>query len=115
MSLTVLEGLRPWLIQRVSAVVIALYLVYVVATIGVHGAFDYAGWRAWVHAPYNSLFMGLFVLALLFHAWIGMRDVILDYVHNVLLRLLIFSIIVSVLLISGLWSLRILLLPLVAQ
>ena len=115
MSLTVLEGLRPWVIQRVSAVVIALYLVYVAASAWLHGAYDYNSWRAWVHAPYNSLFMGLFILALLFHAWIGMRDVILDYVHHVLLRLLIFSVIVSVLLISGLWSLRILLLPLTSQ
>jgi succinate dehydrogenase / fumarate reductase membrane anchor subunit len=70
-------------------------------------------WRDWLYAPYNSLFMGLFILAILFHAWIGMRDVILDYIHNVMLRLVILTGIIVVLLICGLWSLRILLIPMV--
>ncbi len=115
MSLTVLEGLRPWLLQRISALIIAVYLVYVVLTLVWHGGFGYQAWRDWLYAPYNSLFIGLFMLALLFHAWIGMRDVVLDYIHNVLLRLLVFTLIVSTLLLSGLWALRILLLSSVAD
>lgn len=112
MSLTVLEGLRPWVIQRISAVVIAAYLLYIVVCMLSSVPQDYLAWREWLYAPYNSLFMGLFILAILFHAWIGMRDVILDYIHNVMLRLLVLSAIIAVLLVSGLWSLRILLLPL---
>ncbi len=112
MSLTILEGLRPWLIQRVTAVVIAVYLLYVVVSLLFAGPADYLAWRGWLHAPLNSLLMGLFILSILFHAWIGMRDVVLDYVNNVMLRLFVFSVIVVVLLTSGLWALRVLLSPL---
>ena len=112
MSLTILEGLRPWLIQRVTAVVIAVYLLYVVVSLLLAGPADYLAWRGWLHAPFNSLLMGLFILSILFHAWIGMRDVVLDYVNNVMLRLFVFSVIVVVLLTSGLWALRVLLSPL---
>jgi len=114
MSLTVLEGLRPWVIQRVSAIIVAAYLVYIALCSLSMGDASYTAWRDWVYAPYNSLFMGLFILAILFHAWIGMRDVILDYIRNVMLRLVILSVIMIALMICGLWSLRILLIPLAA-
>lgn len=115
MRLVVLEGLRPWVIQRVSAVVIALYLLYVVACLVSGIDADYQVWRSWVFAPYNSLFLGLFILAILFHAWIGLRDVILDYIHNTFIRLILLSAIMLMLTLCGLWALRILLMPLVPQ
>lgn len=114
MSLTVLEGLRPWIIQRISAIIIAAYLVYITISGLCIEQVSYAAWRDWVYAPYNSLFMGLFILAILFHAWIGMRDVILDYIHSAMLRLVILSVIMIALMVCGLWSLRILLIPLAA-
>ena len=114
MSLTVLEGLRPWVIQRISAIVIALYLVYILACLVCADGLAFEAWREWLYAPYNSLFTGLFILALLFHAWVGMRDVVLDYIHNVLVRLMVLSAIISILLVCGLWILRILLIPIAA-
>ncbi len=115
MSLYVLEGLRPWVIQRVSAVYILLFTLYVayclltadVATMG----FD--AWRSWLFSPLNTTTVGLFVIALLFHVWIGMRDVVLDYVHNIMLRIFIFGMLIGILLGSGLWVFRILLLSMV--
>ena len=111
MSLTVLEGLRPWLLQRLSAVVMALYVIYAVVCLVTLEQASYDAWVSWIYQPFNSLSLGLFALALLFHAWIGMRDVVLDYVHNLSLRLTILSAIVLVLILSGLWMLRILLVP----
>jgi succinate dehydrogenase / fumarate reductase membrane anchor subunit len=110
-SLRVLEGLRPWLIQRVSALVIMAWLLYAAWCYAGATEFSYPAWHAWAYAPLNSLFLGLFALALLFHAWVGMRDVILDYVHHLVLRLLILSLIQLMLILCGLWLLRILLLP----
>lgn len=110
-SMFVLEGLRPWVIQRISAVVIAAWLVYVVVCLMCATNMEYLTWREWLYTSWNSLFTGLFILALLFHAWIGMRDVVLDYIHNVWMRLGILSAIIVTLLVCGLWSLRILLLP----
>lgn len=115
MSLYVLEGLRPWVIQRVSAVYIIVFALYVVfcllssdMNINSDGAFE--AWRSWLFSPFNTTLVGLFIIALLFHAWIGMRDVVLDYVHNIMLRIFVLGMLIGILLGSGLWLFRVLLL-----
>ena len=109
-SVYVLHGLRPWLVQRISAVYIALYVVYVVLALAMTGDIGYQQWHEWLFHPFNTIATGLFVIALLMHAWIGMRDIILDYVHNTLVRLLVLTLVIVVLASSGLWSAKILLL-----
>lgn len=117
MSLYVLEGLRPWVIQRVSAVyiiVFTLYVLYCLATVdSVATGNAYAQWRGWLYSPFNTTMSGLFIIALLFHAWIGMRDVVLDYVHHIMLRIFVLGMLIGILLGSALWLFRVLLLPVV--
>lgn len=113
MSLYVLEGLRPWVIQRVSAVYISLFLLYLVYSGLTATTVDYEAWRAWLFRPLNSVGVGLFIIATLFHAWIGVRDIVLDYVHNIMLRILVLALVVGVLAGSGLWAFRVLLLTVV--
>ena len=115
MSLTVLEGMRPWILQRLTAVVMAGYIIYAIICLATLEQASYEAWYNWIYQPWNSLLLGLFALSLLFHAWIGMRDVVLDYVHPVMLRLTILSAIVLMLLFCGLWVLRIVLVPLAGQ
>ena len=114
MSLYVLEGLRPWVIQRVSAVYIAFFLLYAGYSYFSADLIAYSAWRAWLYNPFNTTVVGIFVIALLFHAWVGMRDVVLDYVHNIMLRIFILAILIGVLLGSGLMVFRILLLSVVS-
>ena len=109
-SVYVLHGLRPWLIQRVSAVYLALFTVYVGVTLLIAGDIGYEQWLDWLFRPVNTIAVGLFVIALLMHAWVGIRDIILDYVHNTLVRMVAFTLVIVVLVSSGLWSARILLL-----
>ncbi len=109
-SVYVLHGLRPWLIQRVSALYIALFVIYVGLTLAAAGAVGYEQWRDWLYHPVNVIAVGLFIIALLMHAWVGMRDIILDYLHNTLVRMAAFTLVIVVLLGSGLWSAKILLL-----
>lgn len=113
MSVYVLEGLRPWVIQRVSAVYIALFVLYLLYSSLTAVNIDYEAWRIWLFKPVNSVGIGLFIIAILFHAWIGMRDVVLDYVHNIMFRIFMLALIVGVLAGSGLWAFRILLLSVV--
>jgi succinate dehydrogenase / fumarate reductase membrane anchor subunit len=113
MSLYVLEGLRPWVIQRVSAVYIVLFILYAVISFYTADVISYESWKHWLYYPFNTTVVGIFVIALLFHAWIGMRDVALDYVHNIMLRISILAILIGVLIGSGLWVFRILLLSVV--
>ncbi|HHH36696.1 MAG TPA: succinate dehydrogenase, hydrophobic membrane anchor protein [Gammaproteobacteria bacterium] len=96
-------GLRAWLLQRISAVYLALYVVYfLLASPAAGGA---AAWRAWLGSPWPLLAMALFFLALSIHAWVGVRDVIIDYVHPAGLRLLLLCGLGVVLLGSLLWAL----------
>jgi succinate dehydrogenase / fumarate reductase membrane anchor subunit len=113
MSVYVLEGLRPWVIQRVSSVYIALFVIYLVYSSFTAGQINFESWREWLFNPANSVGVGLFIIAILFHAWIGVRDVVLDYVHDIMLRIFVLALIVGVLAGSGLWAFRILLLSVV--
>ena len=108
-----LEGLRPWVIQRVSAVYIVLFIIYAAYYYFTTDVIAYQSWKDWLFNPFNTTAVGIFVIALLFHAWIGMRDVILDYVHNIMLRIFILGLLLGVLIGSALWVFRILLLSVV--
>ena len=110
MSIYVLHGLRPWLIQRVSAVYLALFIAYIVVMLVCIDQVTFQQWHDWLFHPFNTIACGLFIIALLLHAWIGMRDVVLDYVHNTFVRMIAFSLIMVVLMGSGLWAAKILLL-----
>ena len=114
MSLYVLEGLRPWVIQRVSAVYLALFFIYAAYCYFSAEVIAYHAWKDWLYNPFNTTVSGIFVIAILFHAWIGMRDVVLDYVHNIMIRIFILAVFIGVLIGSGLWVFRILLLSVVA-
>ena len=113
MSFYILEGLKPWVVQRVTAVYIVLFLIYsLFCALNVEVA-NYDHWRSWLFHPFNSIAFGLFVVAVLFHAWVGMRDVVLDYVHDIMLRMFVLALIVGVLVGCGLWVIRILLFSMV--
>ncbi len=113
MSSPGLQGLRPWIIQRISAAFIALFVLYIVLTFFVSNPLNENDWALWVAIPYNTLFISLTMTALLWHAWIGVRDIILDYIPNVVGRLFALTIVGSILLGSGLWALKVLLMVLI--
>lgn len=98
------SGLQAWLLQRISAVYLALYLIYflVANAGGAHGGFQ--SWQDWLSEAPVLLAMALFFIALAIHAWIGVRDVIIDYIHPVGLRLSLLCGVGLVLLASLLWA-----------
>jgi len=106
MSAPGLQGLRPWIIQRITAVYVALCIVYFGLVVLIENPLNQADWSAWVAQPYNNVAIGLFIIAVLWHAWIGVRDIVLDYVPNVIGRLIVLTAVASVLLGSGLWGLK---------
>jgi len=81
------SGFRAWLIQRISAIYLAIYFVYLFAHFAISSPADYEQWRMWLADPVISISLALFFLSLLMHAWIGARDVVIDYVHPLSIRL----------------------------
>ncbi|HFD79677.1 MAG TPA: succinate dehydrogenase, hydrophobic membrane anchor protein [Gammaproteobacteria bacterium] len=104
------QGLRAWLLQRFTAIYLALYLLSMGLLMLLHGPWSYAQWRAWMGSPWTGVSTMIFALALLLHAWVGVRDVLIDYLHAVWLRLLLMALTALLLLGSLLWTLRALLL-----
>ncbi len=99
------QGLRAWLWQRLSSVYMALYLLPVGALLLLQPPESQAQWRAWLAQPLIGLATAIFFWALLIHAWVGMRDVLMDYVHSTTLRLVLMCIVSLLLAGSGLWLL----------
>lgn len=101
-------GLRDWLAQRVSAVVMLIYTVLFLVVLTSRPALDYEGWKALWALPVMRYASVLFVLNLLYHAWVGMRNIFMDYVKPPGLRLVLHVVVILALIWFGVWSLQIL-------
>lgn len=83
-------GLRPWLWQRASALYLAGYLGYLLFHLSCTGVWaDHAQWRAFMGAPLHSAAAALAAVLVALHAWIGLRDISMDYIPCLALRLLV--------------------------
>lgn len=85
-------GLKDWIAQRITAIVMAVYTVILLVGILLTNPLDYAGWVGlftWtlLGLPLGKLLAFLAILSLAYHAWIGVRDIWMDYVKPVGVRL----------------------------
>lgn len=96
-------GLKDWFVQRVSAVIMALYTLLWVAIGVVQGGVDYALWRQLFASGAFRVATLLFWLALIWHAWVGMRDIWMDYLKPTALRLWFEALTALTLLAYALW------------
>ena len=101
-------GLRDWLIQRITAVVMAVYCVVLAAYLLIQGHIDYDGWTALFSSEVVRTSTLLFLMCLFYHAWIGIRDIVMDYVKPPGVRLLIHVLVILALLLYVIWSVQIL-------
>lgn len=79
-------GVRPWVVQRLSALYMAVFLFFFLLVLMFGGPLDYVTWVGIMQNPIMVIAMGVFWTSLLAHAWVGGRDVILDYIHPTGLR-----------------------------
>lgn len=101
-------GLSDWLIQRVTAVVMALYLLVIVGLLLGQRSFGYDTWIDLFSGNIMRTFSLLFLLSVFYHAWIGVRDIVMDYVKPAGIRLLIHVLVILALLLYTIWSVQIL-------
>jgi succinate dehydrogenase / fumarate reductase membrane anchor subunit len=76
------NGLREWRLQRLTAIALIPLGLYFAASILSLAKSDQIAAAAWLASPVPALLVTLFVLAALAHALIGLRSVLLDYVHT---------------------------------
>lgn len=84
-------GLRDWLAQRITACIMAIFTVLLLAqVIFTSGPIGYDTWAGIFSSQWMKVLTFAVIVALLYHAWVGMRDITMDYITSpVWLRLLV--------------------------
>jgi succinate dehydrogenase / fumarate reductase, membrane anchor subunit len=76
------NGLQEWRLQRLTALALIPLALYFVASVLWLATSDHATAASWLSSPIPALLIMLFVIAGLTHALVGLRSVLLDYVHT---------------------------------
>ena len=85
------SGLRAWLVQRVSAVFMLFFIIFLLTHFVVDPPRSYLAWHDWMLSPGINVIASVFAATLLVHAWVGVRDVVMDYVHPIAIRVIVLS------------------------
>ncbi len=79
-------GMRIWLSQRLTALVMAFYIVLLLVMLLIMQPAGFAAWHAFIAPIWFRLLTLIFFMCLFIHAWLGVADVLKDYVFNKTLR-----------------------------
>jgi len=101
-------GVKDWLAQRVTAIVMAVYTVILLVAFLTGQNFTYEGWAGLFSQQWFKLFSLVTFLALYYHAWVGIRDIWMDYVKSAGLRLFLMLATIFWLLACAAWTVQIL-------
>jgi succinate dehydrogenase / fumarate reductase membrane anchor subunit len=96
-------GTGTWLLQRATAVVLALVVPFLLGRILAALPLDFAGWQTLLEPLWQRVLMLLAAGALALHAWVGMRDILMDYVHATGARLALYLAVIVTLAASVAW------------
>lgn len=98
------NGIHDWLLLRASAILITLYIVYILGFILMTDTLTYDIWRGFFASSFTKVFTLLTLISILVHGWIGMWQVLTDYVKSLSMRLIGQLVIVVVLLAYALYG-----------
>ena len=80
-------GLRDWLAQRVTALLMALFTLALIVQVLLPGEMGYDKWAGIFSRQWMKVLTFVVIVSLLYHVWVGMRDVWMDYVKPVGIKL----------------------------
>jgi succinate dehydrogenase / fumarate reductase, membrane anchor subunit len=101
-------GMRDWLAQRVTAIVMILFTVVLLVSFLTGQNFTYEGWAGLFARQWFKLFTMVTFFGLFYHVWVGIRDIWMDYVKPVGIRLTLQIATVLWLLACAAWTVQIL-------
>lgn len=100
-------GIMGWLVQRISAAIMALFILLFLMVLLDHRPLSFDIWKTLFSQLWLRIGMQLFVLGLFLHAWVGMRDILMDYIHSTGVRLFLQVLVLVSLSAYAIWSVRI--------
>ncbi len=101
-------GWIDWLGQRVTAVIMVLYTLSMCGSVLWRAPKTYADWKLMFSGDFFRIITMLFLLALFYHAWVGVRDILMDYIKPTSVRLSAHVVVLVLLLFYTIWSFSIL-------
>ena len=82
-------GLRDWMAQRATALVMALFTVALIVQVLLPGPMGYEKWAGIFSSQWMRFLTFVTIVALAYHVWVGIRDVLMDYVKPVGVKLVL--------------------------
>lgn len=102
------QGLRDWVIQRVSAIFMAVYSIGLIGYIVCHSGLSFAEWHGLFSREWMKIASILFLLSLMLHAWIGIWTIFTDYIKSFVIRTILNFFVLLVLFACFIWGVLIL-------
>jgi succinate dehydrogenase / fumarate reductase membrane anchor subunit len=103
------RGLGEWLLQRLSALYLAGFALWLIVRLAIATPTDFVAWKTWMATGGVRLTFAVFFLSVLVHAWVGMRSVFLDYAKPLWVRSVAQLLLAFGLLALAFWAAQILL------
>ena len=85
------QGMRAWLLQRLTAIYIAVYLLALIAWVVTNIPVNYSIWISLFSHPIIIITTVIFYLSILIHAWVGVRDIMVDYIKPTSVRFVLLT------------------------
>lgn len=100
------SGLKAWVVQRATAAYLAVFCLYLLGHFTLNPPASHAELLTWVTQPLVEAGLLLFIPILLAHAWIGIRDILIDYLQILSARVVVLSLFAFMFIASGLWAMK---------
>ncbi len=101
-------GWRDWLSQRITAAIMLLYTLLILGVLLWNGGLDHALWTALFANGAFRLASFLFMMAMLYHAWVGVRNIAMDYIKPTGVRLAFQVAVICALVAYAGWTIQVL-------
>ncbi len=103
------HGFQAWFFQRLSAIYIVWCLLVIIIGLFTTSITSFEAWQALFSSPVVNILVLLFFIAIMVHAWVGIRDIVIDYVHFAGIRLVVLNLLMLFLISMSVWITYILL------
>ena len=77
-------GIVSWLQQRITAIIMLCFVVaflVFIFSLALNVNSNITSWQSIFNCIYTKILVQIFVIALVLHAWVGIRDLWMDYVQ----------------------------------
>lgn len=101
------QGMRAWLLQRLTAIYIAIYSLSLIVWLVGNAPVNYSNWYALFSNPVILIATVIFYLSVFIHAWVGVRDILVDYAKPSSVRFILLTTLAFFLIAMTTWLLLI--------